>query len=60
MFEIEEADSTSLPAPGAIHRQGHPVGQVFVDLLVAGHADGIDVLQIKNDPFRLCAVHPLV
>ena len=36
LVEVEEADGARVPAPRPVHGQGHPVGQVFVDRLVAG------------------------
>ena len=60
MLEVKEAHGARVPAPGPIHGQGHPVGQVLVDRLVAGHAGGIDVLQLEDDPVGLGLGQPLV
>ena len=49
----------SLPC-GVSTGEGHTVGQVLVDALVAGHACGINVLQLKDDTLRLLLGHPLV
>ena len=60
MVEVEEADGSRLPAVPCVHSQGHPIGKVLVDGLVAGHAGGVDVLQLKNGPLRLPLCHPLI
>ena len=54
VVEVEEADGARCPAPGARRPvQGHPEGQVLVNGLVPGHAHGIDVLQLEDDPVGL-------
>ena len=53
VIEVEEANGARVPAPRPVHRQGHPVGQVLVDRLVAGHAGGVDVLHLEYDPVGL-------
>ncbi len=60
VVEVEEADGARVPPARPVHGQGHPVGQVLVDGLVAGHAGGVDVLQIEDDPVRLRLGQPLV
>ena len=60
MVEVEEADGAGGPPLRRIHRQGHAVGQVLVDGLVACHAGGVQVLQFEDDPVRLLLRHPLV
>ena len=60
MVEVEEADVARVPPPGPIDVQGHPEGQVLVNGLVAGHAHGVDVLQLEDDPVGLSHGEPLV
>ena len=60
VVEVEEADGAGVPAPGPVHGQGHTVGQVLVDRLVAGHAGGVDVLQLEDDPVGLGLGEPLI
>ena len=60
VLEVKEADVAGvLPAPG-VDRQGQAEGQVLVDGLVAGHADGIDVLQLEDGPLCLLLGQPVV
>ena len=58
--EVEEADGAGVPALRRVHHQGHTVGQVLVDPLVAGHARGVHVLQFEDDALGLLFRHPLV
>ena len=60
VVEVEEADGARVPPPGAIDVQGHPEGQILVDRLVAGHAYGVDVLQLEDNPVGLSHGEPLV
>ena len=60
VVEVEEADDARVPPPGTVDGQGHPEGQVLVDRLVAGHAGGVDVLQLEDNPVRLGLGEPLV
>ena len=60
MVEVEEADGAGVPALRCVYRQGHTVGQVFVDTLVASHTGGVDVLQVEDNTLRLFLRHPLV
>ena len=60
MVEVEETDGAGGPSPGPVHGQGHSVGQVLVDPLVADHPGGVDVLQLEDDPVRLGLGEPLV
>ena len=48
VVEVEEADGAGIAAARPVHSQGHAVGQVLVDGLVAGHARGVDVLQVED------------
>ena len=60
VVEVEEADVAGvLPARGA-YGQGQAEGQVLVDGLVAGHADGVDVLQLEDGPLDLLLGQPVV
>ena len=60
VVEVEETDVAGvLPALGG-DGQGQPEGQVLVDLLVAGDADLVDVLQIEDSPLRLLLGQPVV
>ena len=49
-----------VPFPWPVHGQGHSVGKVLVDDLVAGHAGGVDVFQLEDDPARLALGQPIV
>ena len=60
MIEIEKADGAGVPSPGPVNGQGQPVGQVLMDGLVAGHAGGVDVLQLEDDPLGLGFGEPVV
>ena len=60
VVEVEESDGAGLPSPRPVHGEGHPVGQVLVDGLVAGHARRVDVLQVEDDALGLLLRHPLV
>ena len=60
VVEVEEADVAGvLPALG-VDGQGQAEGQVLVDGLVAGHADGVDALQLEDGPLRLLLGQPVV
>ena len=39
----KKRDDAGISSPQSVHSQGHPVGEVLVDRLVAGHAGGVDV-----------------
>ena len=60
VFEVEDTDCAGIPASRRVHGQGHPIGQVLVDALVAGHAGGVNVFQVKDDAIGLLLRHPLV
>ena len=60
MVEVEEADGARAAASGRVQDQGHPIGQVLVDGLVAGHAGGVDMLQLEDDALGPLLRHPLV
>ena len=60
VIEVEEADVTGiLPAPG-VDGQGQAEGQVLVNCLVAGDADGVYVLQVEDGPFCLLFGQPVI
>ena len=59
-IEIEEAHDARLPPSPGVNDEGHAVGQVLVDPLVAGHAGSVDVLQLKDGALGLLIRHPLV
>ena len=60
VVEVEEADDARSPAARTIDDQRHPVGEILVDGLVAGHARGVNVLQLEDDAVGLLLRHPLV
>ena len=60
MVEIEEAGGSCSGATGDVHGHVHAVGEVLVDGLVAGHAHGVHVLQVEDDPLGLLVGHPFV
>ena len=49
-----------LTAPGPVDGQGHAVGEILVDTLVASHAQRVDVLKLEDDAVSLRLRHPLV
>ena len=60
VVEVEEADDTGVPALRRVHRQGHAIGQILVDALVAGHARSVHVFQVEDDAVGLLLRDPLV
>ena len=60
MVEVEEPNAPSLTPSITVDLERHPVGQVFVNLLVASHAETFKVLEIEDDPISLLLGHPLV
>ena len=60
MVEVEEADGAGPLASRTVNREGHAVGQVLVDSLVASHAQGVDMFELEDDAVGLRPRHPLV
>ena len=60
VVEVEETGGAGVGATGDVHGHIHSVGEVLVDGLVAGHAHGVHMLQIEDDPLGLLLGHPLV
>ena len=60
VVEVEEANRRRLLAAAAVDGEGHAVGEVLVDGLVAREAGGVEVLQVEDDALRLVLGHPLV
>ena len=60
VVEVEEADGGRLLAAAAVDGEGHAVGEVLVDGLVAREAGGVEVLEVEDDALRLVLGHPLV
>ena len=60
MIEVEEADGRRLLASVAFDREGHAVGEVFVDALVAAQAGLVDLAEVEDNPLGLVFGHPLV
>ena len=60
VVKVEEADDARVPPPGGVDGQGHPEGQILMGRLVAGHAGGVDVLQLEDNPVGLDLGEPLV
>ena len=60
MVEIEEAGGAGVGTAGDVHGHVHAVGEVLVDGLVTGHAHGVHVLQVEDDPLGLLVCHPFV
>src|SRR5439155_27231087 len=58
VVEVEEDDVARLAPTALLDLERHAVGQVLVDELVAGQADGFDVLELENDAGRLVVGHP--
>ncbi len=59
-FEVEEADVAGVLSVGGVNGQGQAERQVLVELLVAGDADLVDVLQFEDDSLRLFLGQPFV
>ena len=60
MVEVEEADGGSFSSALRVNGQGHTVGQVLVDQLVAGDAGLADVFEVEDHAVGLVLGHPLV
>ena len=60
VIEVEEARDARSTATRFVDAEGHAVGEVLVDGLIAGHARDVHVLQREDGAVGLPLRHPLV